>query len=43
MIEVVTLAVDEAERMLGRSLGVQLDPASPDYARFILHIQFLLQ
>ena len=24
-------------------LGVQLDPASPDYARFILHVQFLLQ
>ncbi|ASD20728.1 transcriptional antiterminator [Cryobacterium sp. LW097] len=24
-------------------LGVQLDVASPDYARFILHIQFLLQ
>jgi len=24
-------------------LGVQLDTASPDYARFILHIQFLLQ
>ena len=26
-----------------RGLGVQLDAASPDYARFILHIQFLLQ
>ena len=24
-------------------LGVKLDPASPDYARFILHVQFLLQ
>jgi beta-glucoside operon transcriptional antiterminator len=24
-------------------LGVTLDPASPDYARFILHVQFLLQ
>jgi len=24
-------------------LGVQLDVATPDYARFILHIQFLLQ
>ncbi|TFC39078.1 PRD domain-containing protein [Cryobacterium sp. TMT2-14] len=24
-------------------LGVKLDPVSPDYARFILHIQFLLQ
>ena len=24
-------------------LGVRLDPASPDYARFILHVQFLLQ
>ena len=24
-------------------LGVQLDTASPDYARFILHVQFLLQ
>jgi len=24
-------------------LGVKLDPDSPDYARFILHIQFLLQ
>lgn len=24
-------------------LGVELDPASPDYARFILHVQFLLQ
>ena len=26
-----------------RGLGVQLDSASPDYARFILHMQFLLQ
>ncbi|WEO77526.1 PRD domain-containing protein [Cryobacterium sp. SO2] len=26
-----------------RGLGVQLDAQSPDYARFILHIQFLLQ
>jgi beta-glucoside operon transcriptional antiterminator len=26
-----------------RGLGVQLDVASPDYARFILHVQFLLQ
>jgi len=24
-------------------LGVELDTASPDYARFILHVQFLLQ
>jgi beta-glucoside operon transcriptional antiterminator len=24
-------------------LGVKLDPDSPDYARFILHVQFLLQ
>jgi beta-glucoside operon transcriptional antiterminator len=24
-------------------LGVKLDPTSPDYARFILHVQFLLQ
>jgi beta-glucoside operon transcriptional antiterminator len=26
-----------------RGLGVELDPASADYARFILHVQFLLQ
>lgn len=26
-----------------RGLGVELDPDSPDYARFILHVQFLLQ
>ena len=26
-----------------KGLGVKLDPDSPDYARFILHVQFLLQ
>ncbi|TFB71337.1 PRD domain-containing protein [Cryobacterium glaciale] len=35
--------VQHVMKTVETGLGVHLDPASPDYARFILHVQFLLQ
>ena len=35
--------VQHVVEVVEQSFGVKIDTASPDYARFILHIQFLLQ
>jgi beta-glucoside operon transcriptional antiterminator len=35
--------VQHVVEVVEQDLGVRLDTASPDYARFVLHVQFLLQ